>query len=385
MVTSAPLPSDLRIRVYGPDFALRGFIGAVEGLTVTPRHNQQPTAEIKLAADDPKAALLTAPGSRVVIRFRGEHLLGGPTMLRQADGPTKERITTVQIADDWQILPGTLLWPVPDADIEDQDTAEYDVRTGPAETVFKGFMAAAATRLGAPWSIAPDLGRGDTITVQARMDKAADVLFPLVDQAGIGVTVRQSGTGLVIDCYEPTDWRIKLSEAGGAITEGSWSLTPPTATRVVLAADGAGTGQHFRALVDATLEAEWGFVAEQLVDANDLDHLDPDFEDLATARMQAALAAANATTGLSLSLTETATFRYGGTNGVHVGDRVTAKLAGGATVTDVLRSASLSWSADNGIQITPVLGEHNSDPFTVMGNAILRALRAAARPITRRP
>lgn len=382
---STPLPRDIDIRVYGPDYTPRGFIGTCQQLTATPRHNQQPSAELKLASDDPKVALLTAPGSRVVIRFRDEHLVGGVVQQRAKDGSVKDAVTTLQIEDDWAVLPRTLLWQVPGAGITHQDTAEYDVRTGPAETVLKGFMTAAKTRYGAPWTIGTDLGRGDTITVQARMDKAGDVLFPLVDQAGIGVTVRQSGAGLLLDCYEPTTWPIKLSEAGGTITEGSWSLTPPTLTRVVLAADGSGTGQYYRALADTTLEATWGFIAEQLIDAGDLNHLDPNFEALATARMQAALAAANATTGLSLTLLESDTFRYGGTGGVHVGDTVTAQLAaGGDPISDVLRSATLTWSADKGITVTPTLGEHTSDPFTVMGRAIWSLFRGQRRMQSRR-
>jgi len=374
MVTAVPLPDDMDVRVYSPDLTRTGFIGAVEHLTVTARHNQQPTAELALATDDPKAALLTAPGARVVVTFRGEHLLSGPVLLRSSDGTRDTRILTAQIADDWQLMSNVLLWPVPASDLAHQ-SSEYDVVSGPAETVVKTLLGAAIDRLGLPVTVASDSGRGSTITVNARMDRAADVLFPLVDQAGIGVTVRQSGPGLVLDCYEPAAWPITLSEAGGTITQGSWSLRPPTVTRVVLGADGEGTARVFRALANTLLEETWGFVAEAFVDARDLTHTDATFEAQATARMQAALAEGAMVAGLSLSLAETATFQYG-PGGVHVGDTVSAELEGGQTVTDVLRTATLSWSADGGVSVTPTIGDHTDDPTVSLVRAVARAQRA---------
>lgn len=366
------------IIAYSRTFDRIGWVGAPQWLTATPRHNQQPTATIALAADDKKVNVLRTPGARVLIRYRGEHLIGGPCRLRSGQGATAERTVTFQVTDDWWLLNRVQLWQVPGSPIETQSAAEYHVVTGPAETVVKTLLGAAITRIGLPVTVAPDLGRGDTITVKARMDKPADVLYPLVDQAGIGVTVRQAsagrdGGGLVLDVYEPNLWPITLSEAGGTLTEGSWSLQPPSPTRVVLGADGDGDARVHRELINTAAEALWD-VVEEYIDARDLKHTDPDFEAAATARMQAALAAGAIKTGLSIDLAETDVFRYGGA-GVHVGDRVKVELVDGVVVDEVLREATLSDGAD-GESVAPVIGEHRDDPDDLLAGAVASALRA---------
>ncbi|MGN8245231.1 Gp37-like protein [Cellulomonas soli] len=366
--------------VYDRTFQHTGWVGDFLSLTATPRHNQQPTGSITVAADSKKAGLLLEPGARAVIRYRDEHLLGGPCRLRSAQGAGPKRALTLQIRDDWWLLSRALLWPVPGAPISNQSAAKEHTVTGPAETVAKTLLGAAITRLGLPITVAPDLGRGSTITVSARMALPADVLYPLVDQAGIGITVRQIGAGLVLDAYEPTAWPINLSEDGGTITEGDWSLQPPEPTRVVLGADGEDQARTFRALVDHAAEAQWDTV-EAFIDARDLKHTDPGFETAATARMQAALAAGALRSGLSVKLAETQTFRYGG-DGVHVGDLVTVDLADGVTVTEVLREATLSQGND-GTNVTPVVGEHRDDPNQILAAAIAAALRAQRLDRTR--
>lgn len=369
--------SPFEVRVYERDLTPVGWANAPVWLAATPRHNLQPTGAIAFSAADEKIAALNVPGRRVVVRYRGEHAVGGPVRLRTAAGSGRDRLVTFQITDDWWLLTRLLAWQVPGSAITAQSSAEYHVVTGPAETVVKTLIGAAVARvgsaLGAPITIATDEGRGDTITVKARMDRPADVLFPLVDQAGIGVTVRQGSASLVVDCYEPSTWPLDLSEAGGTLAEGTWSLQPPEVTRVVLGAGGDGTARAFRRLVNTAAEAIWD-VVEDFIDARDLDPTDPGFEAAATARMQAALAAGALKAGLSATLSETEVFRYGGA-GVHVGDRLTVNLGLGASVTDVLRETTLTASTDDGYDATPVIGERRDDPDVLLGRAVSAALR----------
>ena len=371
---------EVEVTVYDKAFNRVGWIGDPLVLTATPRHNQQPTASITLAGNNSKIALLAEPGARCVIRYRDEHMVGGMVRLQTAEGVGGNRRLTFQVSDDWRLLSRVLLWPVPGSAITSQGGSEYHTVTGPAETVVKTLLGAAITRLGLPVTVAPDLGRGDTITVKARMDKPVDVLYPLVDQAGIGVTVRQVGSGLVLDCYEPTTWPINLSVSGGTIVDGSWSYRAPEVTRVVGGFDGDGTARNFRAQADSAVEGEWGDLVEDFVDARDLKVADAGFTAAANARMQAHIAANRAAAGLSLSLAETSIFRYGG-SGVHVGDILTAELAPGVTTTDVLREATLTLSKD-GTQITPVVGERRDDPDYTLGRAVA-ALASKLRKTTR--
>ena len=77
--------------------------------------------------------------------------------------------------------------------------------------------------------------------------------------------------------------------------------------------------------------------------------------------------------GLSLELTETKHFRYGG-DGLRVGDRVTAMI-GGQPYTDVLREVQLSWDTKDGDTATPIIGERKDDTDTQLAKSI-RALKA---------
>lgn len=368
------------VAVYSPGLgSAEGWVGDPDFLSLTPRHNQQPTGEITISASHPKAGLLQAPGFRVVCHYRDEYTLGGHLRLRSSTGAGPSRSMTFQILDDWHLLRDVIALPVPGANAAGQSASEYDVRTGPAETVAKGYLTANVARLSAafaaPVTIAPDLGRGSTITVQARFQPLSDYLFPLLDAAGIGLTVRQTLTGYVVDAYEPQTWPLTLSEDGGTVVGNDWSLEPPSVTRAWVLGPGEGTARVVRGpFVNAAAEAAWGYPIEDAVDARDIKADDPNLEALLTARGQQRLAEGAATAGLSLRLLESGTFSYGGT-GVHVGDVVTAELAPGVTHTDVLRSATLTWG-ENGARVTPVIGDRTDDPNDAIVRAIARAQRA---------
>lgn len=375
--------SEVEVELWDKTRTQRVWAGDPTLLTATPRHNQQPTGSLTLPADHDRAAFARQKGARVVVRYRGEHLLSGPIRSCRASGRVRaQRQLTFEIADDWRLLSRLLAWQVPGAAITAQSSAEYHVLTGPAETVAKTLLGAAITRTGAPITVAPDLGRGATITVRARMSLPSDLLPALLDQAGIGLTVRQLGSTLVLDAYEPQPWPGRLSEAAGTLASVEWSEAAPGATRVVLGADGDGTARVYRRLVDATLETQYGDVVEVFVDARDLKSTDPGFEATATARMQEALAQGRPLVGLQIALAEAGRFRYGGASGVHVGDVLTVEIDPGVPVTDVLRAATLTWDR-TGARVTPVVGERTGDVVDQLGRAI-GATRKSIRQIQTR-
>lgn len=375
------------VELWTKDLTGREWLGAYRSLTLTPRHNLQPTGQLVIDSDRDIAGMLTTPGCRYRALLDGDHVSSG--MVRTVAGTFgTDGALTVQLEDDWRLLRRILGWQVPGSAIGSQSAAEYATYTGPAETVVKNLIAANVTRLGAalqqPVTIAASLGRGATITVQTRMHAPADRLFPLVDQAGVGVTVRQAadGSGLVVDCYEPTTFPVDLSHDSGTLDGGSWTRIPPEATRVVVAAGGEGTARVHREYVDAAAEAAWGDLIEGYVDARDIDPAAANLEALMSARGAEALAAAKARAGLSLELVESDTFRYGGADGIRVGDRVTVALAAGLDpVTDVVREATITDSHDNGLTATPIVGERTDTDSRLVRfvGEIARAVRNQAR------
>lgn len=379
------MDSDIEIRVYSKTFERLGWVGDPIAVTATARHNQQPSGQLIVSERAVSTPRLLEPGARVVIRHQGEIVLGGPCRLVSCQGRLGARTFTMQVQDDWRLLRRILAWPVPGSAINSQ-TSEYDVRTGPAETVLKQLVQANVTRLGLPVTVAPTLGRGSTITVRSRMDTPADVLFPLVDQAGIGVTVRQSGAGLLLDCYTPSTFPLRLSEAAGTVAGMSWSRQPAEMTRVVVGGPGEGTARIYRTRVNAALEAAWGDKIEGYVDARDIKDDDPNRNALMDARGDAALAEVGLRYGLSVELLESSIFGYGGANGVRVGDAVQIETQPGATpITDVLREATLAWSKEKGVpKWSPVVGSRTDDNDKKLATALGRAI-AALRKLQKGP
>jgi hypothetical protein len=352
------------ILVYDRAFDFRGWVGRPLDVQPVIRHNVRSTATFVVDADHRRAAELKEPGARVMIFKHGKLEMTGP--IRQAGGQfslAPDLIFTVE--SDFRVVNNWLGWPKPDAPISGGQTDEYRTITGPAETVVKTVMAENAARLGYPLTVAPDQGRGAVGTYSFRFHPIYDRLFPAVDQAGIGVTVRQEGKGLLLDCYEPRDYPHRLSPDDGTVVGGSFSLRAPSTTRVVVGGQGEGVLREFRAFSDTTRESEWNDIIETLQDARDTAE-----GDIYQARADEALATGAAMAGLSLELSETKHFRYGG-EGLRVGDRVTAEIDG-QLFTDVLREVRLSWGKDGAVA-TPVLGERNDDTDTRLAKK-LRAL-----------
>lgn len=362
--------SPFTIMLYDKAFTQLGPVGSVKALTVTVRHNQQSTAQLLVDVTHPRFQDLMTVGTRAVVRYNGAHLLGGPVRGRRGEGPRKTAYATFDILDDWFLFARTLAWPTPGADLASQ-TSEYDVWTGPAESVLKAIVSANAGRGTPALTVAGDLARGSTITVANRFHPITDRTIPLVDGAGIGTTVTQSGTGLVMDCYATRVYPRTLSEASGVVQEYKFNQDDGDATRVVVGGKGEGTARVFTPVVDTVLEARLGYSIETFKDATDTD-ADSD----RVQRGTQALVEAAPSTGISVTLSETAAFRYDptGLNGVRVGDVIPLDVGNGVIVTDVLRSCTLSLSVDEGLTVTPQVGD-----ITTTAQKSARLLAALAR------
>ena len=377
-----------RVTVYDRAFGFQGYIGNASSVSVNVRHNQQGTASITVDADHRMVPALLEPGARVVIEHRPwptehnpnpwrEFLMSGVVVSRRGQGPQKKAKVTVEISDDIRILSGALGWPVPMSPITDQSAADYAKYSGAAETVVKQAVTAnIVNRLGWPVTVAPDLGRGAIVPsgVALRFHYLSDKLLPAAEAAGLGVTVRQQGGGLVLDVYEQRTFPHKLSEKGGTIVDWSWSDTDPTATRAIAGGKGEGTARMFAQAIDSALEAEYP-IREAFKDATDVDTTDA-LRDRATAD----LADQGPRAGLSVKLSESGMFQYGA-NGVRVGDVVTVDI-GGQLRTDILRECTLSYNTGKGYTQTPVIGDIDQSPDRALARFVAR-LRAAVNNLTK--
>lgn len=373
----------LLIEVYDRDFVHTGNVGAPKFVTVHLAHNKAGRSTIGVLGSDPVIAKLLTPGGRLWIKAvdprtgAPSHLTSGYIEDVRGTGPGKESVLEFDMIDDFVLLEEVTGWVIPTALITAQGTAGANWEmTDNSETVLKAAVAAnAVTRLSMPLTIAPDLGRGSVITAKLRFHPLFDRLFPVEDGAGlaasgIGVTIRQDGAGLLLDVYEPAAYPRKLSEISGTITNWNWSKKPYTASRVVVGGQGEAQARAFRYYTDAARELE-GRIIERFRDARDVD----DVADLPV-RGQETLDDGAAKSGLSVTLAQTANFRYG-RPGVQVGDSVRMEVGLGIPpIEDVLTEATLSWTQGEGFKVTPKVGDKTDDPDTLLSGYLARLARA---------
>lgn len=354
---SAPV---FRVSVYGKDRVFKCQIGNPASLEVTVRHNLVSTLRMTVSLGHERVSELMADGARIKVLFKGEHLISGPVTADEIDSDGVSGTYSVTVEDDFRVLREILGWPVPGSAIGSQSGAEYRTYAGNAETIIKTAVSEnGVTRLAVPGlSVATNLNRGATIPggVPLRMHPLMDQLFPAVEDAGLGVTVRQDGAGLVLDVYEPSLFPRTLSVQGRTLKQVSMTRTRPTASRAIIGGQGEGTARTFRAVTDTARETKYGMKAETFCDARD-----DNTGSVMDARGYEALAEFGPKNGVSITLAGTGIFQYG-PGGFHVGDRVPVKVADGIVITEVIHECTLKWVSAGYASVEPAIGELTNQP-----------------------
>lgn len=264
-------------------------------------------------------------------------------------------------------------------------------------------------RLARPVTVAPDLLRGGNARTGGmlpfvRFSPLAEAVAELLEWSGLGLTfVHNGSTGTVTaDVFTPTVWPQVLTVESGIIQGGEWSRQSPTATRIVVGGPGEDVARAFHGVNNVALEAARGDIVEVFRDATGANLLWPDTladtfrvakyfllrSEVPTNLKTAFLAYLNqagnkglfegrATSGLSLTLSETEAF-YFGPGGYSVGDMITARSAG-VSFTDRITECTLSESVTAGVTVIPRVGNRTDDPNTIFARAIQRLATAQRR------
>ena len=260
-----------RISVYDGDRVFKCQIGSPNSLSVTVRHNLPGTLRMSLPLSHTRASVLLEPKARLRVLFRGEHLISGPITDTEIETDGPGGTLTVTVEDDFRVLREVLGWQVPGSAISAQGSAEFKVYKGNAETVLKNVVTDnAVNRLAVPGlTVAPNLNRGATIPggVAFRMHPGMDLLFPAVETAGLGVTVKQNGTSLVLDVHQQATHPRSLSVEGRTLKSVQMTRSRPKASRAVVGGGGEGRDRYFRIVTDTARESLYGFCGEVFVDA----------------------------------------------------------------------------------------------------------------------
>ena len=357
--------ADFTVKVYDKILNFMAFVGDPISLQATPRWNQTSTAVMQVELDHRAVPHLLDDGARMVIFLRDQFLMSGKIHRREADGPSIDSVLTVYLKDDFRMLHQILGYPVPGSAITSQSASEYATYTGNAEAITKAVITAnMVSRLGMNVTVAPNQNRGATVPdgVKFRFHPLYEQLFPAIEQAGIGVTFQQQGSTIVCDVAAPAPFARTLEESSGVIASWSWEDSDPTATHVVAGGQGEGTARVFRDVRDTALEAAHRDVLEVFRDARDAE-ADPA---ILVSRASEELSDRSARSGFAVHLSETKHFQYG-KDGLVVGAMVTVSI-GAVTRTDVLREVTITYSRDEGLETTPVVGDITDSPDRTIAN-----------------
>lgn len=355
--------------------AFRRQIGAHSGAHATLPRNGIHTAEFTLDDDDAALPALAETGARVHVLFRDRERFRGKVSEFTGDGP--DGTVTVKMLGDVRKLWEWQGWPAPGLPIGTQpETRTY---SGRSEQVFKDALAENFTRLGVPWSVAPDNGLGTGgQRVEFRFHPLADKLVPLLELDGLAVTLAYDAAGHVtVDVVAPTPVTGTLTAASGMIDRYTYSLIAPTGTRAGVGGAGEGAARQIIQVTDTARETDWGDIVEMWVDSRMADA----GADLTPDGLQA-LADAAPRVGVDATLLEGPLLTYGETY-----DELSAVHVQIGPVDEVLpiTQVTIDDTPTDGVIVTPMIGAVDIDaPSDVLLARQIARLAAGARDQGRR-
>lgn len=307
--------------------------------------NVIPTAAFTVPSDHKAADALMEEGASCRVLFRDVEQFRGPIQETPGEGP--DGTVTARVEGDLRNLWYWYGRQVPGAPISNQ-FQDYRTYSGPSETVFKTALTENFARLGVPWTVAPDQGRGQQVRTQFRMHPLADKLIPLLDLDNLTVTLEYTEAGVVVDVREPDTVPGVLTLETGIPDSYTFTRQAPTMTRVVVGGRGEGVEREFIEVIYPEREAEWGIIREGFVDGRNTE----EGADL-TIDAHQALAEGAARVGVNTSLVETERFMFG--SSYQLGDLVSVDVAPVQTLQRI--SVAITESADDGVVVTPRIGE----------------------------
>lgn len=346
-------PYDVRIR--DATRKKTGDIGRATALKLIPRFLDVGAFELTVPLADPKAPLLVKGG--YLEFFSGsESILAGQIRGRKliVDENNVGGTLTVYGPSAEQVVADRLAFQVPTAVATSQGAADYDRRSGAAETVVKGYVnlnagpGAIVSRRVSGLSMETDLGRGASVKGSARMTNLVELIAPLCLSGGIGWRVRFNGDNLEFQVYVPSDKSGKAkfgSDLGNLVSFEQTEEAAKTNTAIV-GGQGEGTLRVFREIQDFPAVAEWNNRTESFVDRRD----STDTVELDQAGTEETVSN-GPVKGLAIKTVDTPNLLF--YRDYFLGDKVSIPEA---SITDILREIEINWTADQGPSAETTVG-----------------------------
>ncbi|MFI5840542.1 hypothetical protein ACIA8K_12620 [Catenuloplanes sp. NPDC051500] len=278
--------SDITVEVRNKNLDRLGLISPQDlDLEVDDVHLNVGSWKLVLPTGHPLAGALRTPGAGIIITGPdGQTMLSGPVVT-----PTNEATITNPGGEltfsgvtDMVLLADVLAYPDPTNPNPLTQGLANDVRTGPAETVMHGFVAANISPL-APGArrptgtmltkvqMGPNLGRGPTVTKSARFSVLGELLTDLATMAGLGFRMIQRGGAIVFETYAVANRtaEIRLDIRNSTLSGHKVATSPPGITRALVAGQDEGVKRQFVLRTTAASlagEQAWGRRIERFID-----------------------------------------------------------------------------------------------------------------------
>lgn len=323
-------------------------------LEMTLRFNGAGSWTLDLPPGTGAATLLRADGAGIIVTRNNEVLFSGPRRGRNRTHRAADNTLAVSGVDDLIWLARRLAYPVTAG--PPYSGAEYDVRTGAAETIIRQYVnlnagpGASVARRVPGLTLAADGGLGSAVTGRARFDNLLELIASLALQGGdLGFRVIQSGSGLLFSVYAPRDMTASavFSLELGNLQGFEYDEQAAGANYVICGGDGEGTARTFAESGDATSTTHWGRI-ETFLDYSKTTNVG----ELAIAIAEELGKQAERFTA-SADPIDTAGMAY--MTHWQLGDRVTL-IVDDIEVQAMVREVKVSLTPNGGEVVTPVLG-----------------------------
>ena len=214
-------------------------------------------------------------GDGLILTRDGTTILSGQVVEKARDRTIGDDEITLTVEDDLGRLAGRLIYPDPTLAADDDSQPARDIRTGPAEDVITGYVAAnagtqARTERQLPGlTVATSQSRGSSVTGRGRWHQLIDYAATLAERGDLGFrAVQKLGEtpAITFEAVIPQDRyeaRLDLDGAGGtgAVREFSYKLVLPEATVGIAGGRGELEQRLVRELVSDTITPSWSDLA----------------------------------------------------------------------------------------------------------------------------
>lgn len=320
-------------------------------------------------------------GWRVLAVEDGKTVFSGQVL--RYGGEVEDEALTLSGIDDTGLIAFRVIYPDPRRSAEQQTDAAYWKKSGPAGTLLDELIYRNAGR-GGTAERAFDrfymdgnysgVGLGSTVSVNLRYQNLLDSARDIARSGGVMFWAEQDegSTSIVTRFRVPEDltsWAWFTLGDGGGLTGGTYSLSAPEVTNVLVAGQGQGTDRTIKE--HAADPGAWGLRIEQFQDRRDTD--DPkELEQAGTDTLAEGAASASA----SVEVVEVEGLVYG--VDFQLGDIVRVDL-GRAVIDEPVRAVELTGD-DFGRTVKLTVGDHaaeddNSPEWDKQIRALARSLR----------